>query len=70
MNKETTYQRLKRENAELRDRLYKVIMQPDTEEAILIKAEIVMQAAIERAVFMGDAGPYIQIGIKTKEKCG
>ena len=67
MSKETTYQRLKRENAELRERLYKVVMQPDTEEAILIKADIVMRAGIEKAIFMGDAGTYIQSGIKTKE---
>jgi len=68
MSKETTYQRLKRENAELRGKLYKLAVEPDSEESILIKADIIIKAGIEKAIFYGDSN-LVATGIKTKPPC-
>ena len=54
MNKETTYQRLKRENQELRNKLFILVDAPMSEEALAIKAEVALSANIEKAIWQSD----------------
>lgn len=53
-NKETTYQRLKRENQELKTKLVTLVSSPDSMEALKIKLEVVRCVDIERAIWQGD----------------
>lgn len=53
-NKETTYQRLKRENQELKTKLFTLVSSPDSMEALKIKLEVVQCADIEHAIWQGD----------------
>jgi hypothetical protein len=52
--KETTYQRLKRENRELRNKLFILVDAPMSEEAFVIKADVALSADIEKAIWQGD----------------
>lgn len=54
MSKETTYQRLKRENRELRQKLAILISDPNSMEALAIKQEVAVSVDIERAIWQGD----------------
>lgn len=52
--KETTYQRLKRENQELREKLITLVAAPESEAAITIETEVMMSKGIEDAVWAGN----------------
>lgn len=54
MSKETTYQRLKRENSELKQQLYEVVMNPDSIKSLGIKTTVKTAADLEKAVYFGD----------------
>lgn len=54
-NKETTYQRLKRENHELRQKLFTLATQPYSDAAFQIKAEVTTIKDIEDAIWAGDS---------------
>ena len=52
--KETTYQRLKRENQELKTKLVTLVSNPDSVEALKIKMEVIRCVDLERAIWQGD----------------
>lgn len=54
-NKETTYQRLKRENQELRNKLIILVNDPDSAAALEIKSEVTLISNIENAIWKGNA---------------
>lgn len=53
--RETTYRRLKRENLELRRKLFELVMNPDGIVAALIKREVRCQHDVEQATWQGNS---------------
>lgn len=50
----TTYQKLKKENADLKHKLHILVTKPNSIEALLINREIKALSDFEEAIFFGD----------------
>lgn len=54
LTKETTYQRLKRENLELKQKLALLVSDPNSMEALCVRQEVAVSVDIERAIWQGN----------------
>lgn len=53
MTKETSYQKLKRENKELKEKLQELALRPHSSKSSAIRTSVLMQEQIEKAMFFG-----------------